>query len=103
MQIKMSRQRLAHSNASDTVAMRVQARRKHADSKLTRQNGDHPASYTALGRHAYIVNPFAGIIIHPARSHNAQHALYVFPADRLLARDRVRPPISERRGHYAKV
>ena len=103
MEIAMARNRIAHANAPHAVAPGVERRRKDRDAKLAGQHGDDAAGDTALGRHADGVEPFACIVIHAARAHDAEHALDVFATDGLLAGDRIHPAIGERGRHDAEI
>ena len=67
----------------------VQQRREDADAELAGHDGADAAADAALGRQADAIGPFAGVVVHAAGEHDAQHVLDVLPIDGPLAGDRV--------------
>src|SRR5882724_6443779 len=62
VQVKKTRDIVAHGESADGVAAAVKGRRKHADAQLARQHRDEAAGHAALGRHSHPVKPLSGII-----------------------------------------
>ena len=73
---------LADLDAADAVAVRVEPRREDADADLARDHGDDAAGDAALGRHADLVGPLAGIVVHAAAVHHREHVLDVVALER---------------------
>ena len=73
-------QLLADLDAADAVAARVEQRREDADAGLAGHDGDDAAADAALGRQADAVGPLAGVVVHAAGVHDAEHVLDVFAA-----------------------
>src|SRR3954447_7674006 len=103
MQIEVAGQLIANPDATHAVSLRIQRRREDTDPELAGQHSDYSAGDTTFRRHSDAVNPFAGVIIHAARAHDAQHAFHVFTADRLPASHRVDTAVGERGGHDAQL
>ncbi len=61
------------------------------------------AAHPALGRHADPVQPLAGVVVHPARTHHRQHRGDHVPRDHLLPGRRVHPGVGQRGCHDSKV
>jgi len=99
----MEREFVAHLDPANAVAMAVQQGRVNPDAELPGQHGDDPARHPAFRRHAHAVDPLAGVVIHAAGPHHAEHALDIFPADGPPAGHRVGPGIGQRRGHDSEV
>ena len=103
MQVEIPRQALARGNAAHAVALFVEQRREEADAESPRHDGDDPAADTALRRHADLVEPTAGVVVHAAGRHHAQHPLDVLRRQRALARQRVHAAIGERCRHEGEI
>ena len=66
-------------------------------------DGDDAAADAALRRQADLVRPFAGIVVHAAGVHHAEHDLDVLAAAAPLAGHRIDAAIGERRGHDGEI
>src|SRR6266404_3946931 len=71
MQVEAARKFVADADATHAIAMRIKRRRKDAYAQLPRQDRDNTAGHAAFGRHADLVNPFTGVVVHAARTHYA--------------------------------
>src|SRR5437016_14182868 len=96
MQIETARKLVANGDAPADVAARTKRGRKNADPKLARQDRDDAARDPTLRGHAYFVNPFAGEIVHPARTHHTKNVLDVLTADGPFARHRINASVGQR-------
>ena len=79
------------------------ARREDADAELARQHGDDTAGDTALRRQPDGVDPLAGVVVHAAGAHHAEHVLDVAARRARGAGDRVHAAVGERRRHGREV
>ncbi len=66
MQVEILGQRLADGDAARAVAPFIEGRRVHPDAYLPGQHGDDATANAALGRHADVVDPRAGCVVHAA-------------------------------------
>ena len=72
----------ADGDAAYAVAVLVEPRREHADADLSRDDREDAAGDAALRRHADLVGPLAGIIVHAATVHHGQHVVDVVARQR---------------------
>jgi hypothetical protein len=97
------RQLATDADAAHAVAVAVESRRKYADADLAGNDGDDAAGDPALRRHADLVGPLAGEIVHPAGVHHRQHVLNVVARYRLDPGDRIDAVVGKRRCHHCQV
>ena len=93
----------ADGDAAHAVAVLVEPRREHADADLSRNDRDDAAGDAALRRHADLVGPLAGIIVHAAAVHHGEHIMDVFAWQRLDAGYRIDAAGGKRRRHHGQV
>ncbi len=103
MQSELVRDLGADGDAADAVAVLVETRREDGDAETARKDRDHATAHAALGRQADIVQPAAGIVVHAARRHDAEHGLHFLRRNRALSRQRVHAAIRQRRGHEGEI
>src|SRR5215471_1672440 len=103
MKVEAAGNIFANPYPSYAIPVRVQPGRKNSNSELPGQNRNNTTRDSALCRHSYFVDPFAGIIVHSARAHDAQHAFDILAADRLLACNRVHSLVRQGRRHNPEV
>ncbi len=94
VQVEVDRHALTHLDAAGAVPAGVEARREDADAELTGQHGDDTAGDTALRREPHRVHPLAGVVVHAARAHHAEHVLDVPGVEGARAGDRVHPRLA---------
>ena len=103
MQCPGFRQFLAHLDRASAVALGVETRGVDADSQLTGQNRQDAPRYAAFGRHANLINPAAGEVVHSAGSHDAQHVLDMLAVDRPHPCHRIDSLVGERGPHEGQI
>src|SRR5262245_29244190 len=79
----------AGADAAPAVALLVERRGEDADAELSGQHGDDATADAALGRQTDAVAPLAGVIVHAATMHDAQHVFYVLLVESAFAGERV--------------
>ena len=63
--------------AADAVAVAVERRREDPDPDLPRDHRDQRAGDAALGRHAGVEGPLAGVVVHAAARHHRQDVAHL--------------------------
>ena len=103
MQLEVVGEIVEHPDAAHTVAARVERRREDRDRHLPRQHADDAAADAALRRHADAVYPLAGVVVHAAGRHDAQHLWHTTGLDCHLAGQRADAAVRERRRHDREI
>jgi hypothetical protein len=93
----------AHLDAAHAVALGVERGRIDADAPAPGQHGQDAAAHPALGGHAHVVQPAAGVVVHAAGRHHRQHLRHVGGRQCTLARERVHAAVGQRGGHQREV
>ena len=86
-------------DAAHAVSLGVERRREHTDAELPGQHCDDAPGHAALGRQSDAIRPLARVVVHPARTHHAQHVLDAFVLERALSGERIHAVIRQRRRH----
>jgi hypothetical protein len=103
VQVQVAREPTTDGDAARAVALRVERRREDADAELARQHRQDAAADAALRRHADVVDPRPGGVVHAARRHDAEDVLDVLPLDGAIVGPRVHAAARERRRHEREV
>ena len=103
VQMEASRQVFADPHAALGIADLVEPRREHADAEMARQHRGDAAADAALGGQPDLELPAAGIVVHAAGVHDAEHRADMLGWDRALAGERIDAAIPERRAHQCQI
>ena len=96
VQSEIGREFAAHGDAPNAVALRVEARRKHADAEPSGLDREDAAADAALRRQSGVVHPFAREVVHAAGRHHRQDVVHVLFGDGARPRDRIHAAVRER-------
>ena len=81
----------------------VEQRREDADAAAAGHDRADAAADAALGGQAHAIGPFAGVVVHAAGEHDAEHVFDVLPVDGPLFGDGIHAGVGERRAHHGQV
>jgi len=103
VQLELVGDLLADADAAHAVADGVDRRREHGEPDLPRNDGDDAPRHAALGRHADLVGPLPGIVVHAAGVHHGENVAHILRLEHGFAGDRVGPVIGQRGGHDGEI
>src|SRR5207245_7945600 len=103
MQLEIMRQAFADPDAAHAVAALVERWREDTDAELAGQDRYHPAGDSALRGQPDLVHPFARVVVHPTRTHHAEHMRDMLATQGPLTGERVHATVSERGRHHREV
>ena len=93
----------ADPDAADAVAFRIEGRGKDADAELAGQDGEDAAGDAAFGGHADIIDPFAGVVIHAARSHDTEETAGVVGLENAPLGEGIDSAVGQGRRHHGQI
>jgi hypothetical protein len=103
MQLELLGDLLADADAAQAVALLVDGRGINADADLPGDGGNDASRHPALGRHADLIRPFTGVIVHAAGVHHRQHVAHILCLVHGLAGKGVHAVIGECGGHDGEI
>src|SRR5206468_6443258 len=103
MQAELPRYLAADGNAARAVAVLIEPWRENGNAKTTWKHRKQTSADAALGRQPDFVEPTAGIVVHAASSHDAEHRLHVFGRHGPLSGNRMNASVGERRCHAHQI